>query len=102
MPQLQFVTREPITKGWSSDRKFRVTTADGTPYLLRLSDAAQEAEKRQEFEMMQQVAARGVPMCRPVVFGVCEECVYSLQSWIDGADAEALIPTLPLAAQYAL
>ena len=101
MPHLQFVTREPITKGWSSDRKFRVTTADGTPYLLRLSDAAQEAEKRLEFEMMQQVAARGVPMCRPVAFGVDAEGVYSVQSWIDGDDAEAFIPTMPPPEQYA-
>ena len=40
---------------------------------------------------MESVAALGIPMSRPVEFGMCEEGVYSLQSWIDGTDlAEAL------------
>jgi len=32
-----FTICEPITKGWSEDKKFCVTKADGTKYLLRIT-----------------------------------------------------------------
>ncbi len=51
--------------------------------------------------MQQKVAALGVPMCRPVAFGECWEGVYTVQTWIDGEDAESAIPLLPGARQYA-
>ena len=31
-------------------------------------------------------------MCQPIEFGTCEEGVYSIQSWIEGKDAEQIIP----------
>ena len=87
----RFVSTVPIAAGWSADRKFCVTDADGTKYLLRISSPEKEAYKRLEFQTMESVAALGIPMSRPVEFGMCEEGVYSLQSWIDGTDlAEAL------------
>ncbi len=98
---MDFVTRELIKKGWSGDRKYCVTDRAGTRYLLRIADSAQYDRKRAEFEQMQAVAALGVPMCQPLAFGTCEEGVYSLQSWIDGRDAEEVIPTLPADRQYA-
>lgn len=87
----RFISAVPIEKGWSADRKFCVADADGTKYLLRISSLEKEDFKRLEFQMMEKVCALGIPMCRPVEFGVCEEGVYSLQSWIDGQDlSEAL------------
>ncbi len=89
----RFVSAVPIAAGGSADRKFCVTDTDGTKYLLRISSPEKEAYKRLEFQMMESVAALGIPMSRPVEFGVCEEGVYSLQSWIDGMDlSEALKP----------
>ena len=89
----RFVSAVPIAAGWSADRKFCVTDTDGTKYLLWISSPEKEAYKRLEFQMMESVAALGIPMSRPVEFGVCEEGVYSLQSWIDGMDlSEALKP----------
>ena len=38
---MNFVTKEPINKGWSSDKKYCVTDENGTRYLLRVSDIAQ-------------------------------------------------------------
>ena len=32
---------EPVSKGWSSDRKYRIRTRSGQELLLRLSDASQ-------------------------------------------------------------
>lgn len=40
-------------------------------------------------------------MCLPIEYGECDEGVYILQNWIDGKDAEEMIPTLSAADQYA-
>lgn len=57
---MNFVTKEPINKGWSSDKKYCVTDENGTRYLLRVSDIAQHDTKQSEFNMMKQVASFGV------------------------------------------
>lgn len=98
---MNFNSKEPINKGWSSDKKYCVTDKNGTRYLLRVSDIAEYDKKKTEFEMMKQVSALGVPMCQPIEFGTCDEGVYSIQSWIDGEDAEKVIPTLSDTQQYA-
>jgi aminoglycoside phosphotransferase (APT) family kinase protein len=90
----------PITKGWSDDKKYSVIMADGKKYLLRISPIEHHNRKKHEFEMMQRVATLGVPMCQPIEFGICDEGVYSLQSWIDGNDAEEMLPLLPNTEQY--
>ncbi len=94
------VQRTPIHKGWSGDRKFCATAADGSRYLLRLSDMDRMERKKREFARMQEVAALGIPMCLPLEWGVCEEGVYSLQSWIDGEDAEEAIADMDEETQY--
>ena len=100
MSKITIVTKEPIEKGWSGDKKYCVSDESGTRYLLRISDIAKIDEKRSEFHMMKKVAALGVPMCEPIEFGVCEEGVYSIQSWIEGVDAEDAIPVLSDTEQY--
>jgi aminoglycoside phosphotransferase (APT) family kinase protein len=85
---MDFVTKESINKGWSSDRKYCVTAEDGTRYCLRISDPAKFKKKQDEFREMKKAASLGIPMCQPIEFGVSEDGVYSLQSWIDGEDAE--------------
>ncbi len=102
MPQIKFVAKEPIEKGWSCDKKYCVTAEDGTKYLLRVTPAEKSASREDMFRMQNRVAALGVPMCRPVEFGRCDEGVYTLQTWIDGEDAEQAIPLLADSAQYAL
>ncbi len=91
---------QPILKGWSSDRKYRASRADGTHVLLKLSDGGWFEAKRNEFELMQRIAALGVPMCQPIVFGRFGDAVYSVQSWIDGDEAEETIPRLSQTQQY--
>lgn len=101
MSDMKFATKEPINKGWSSDKKYCVTDDNGTRYLLRISDRARYDTKQSEFNMMKQAAALGISMCEPIQFGTCDEGVYSIQSWIDGVDAEQSIPALPDMEQYA-
>ncbi|MDD4124853.1 MAG: phosphotransferase [Eubacteriales bacterium] len=100
MNMMKFIKTEPVTKGWSCDKKYRVTKADGTEYLLRVSPVGQYERKKAMFEMTKRVASLGVPMCVPVEFGVCEDGVYALQTWIDGKDAQEVIPLLSDTQQY--
>lgn len=88
------VSRTPIDKGWSGDKKYCVITADGTKYLLRISPMERMERRKGEFARMQQVAALGIPMYLPIEFGICDEGVYAIQSWIEGSDAELVIPNL--------
>ena len=94
------ISRTPIEKGWSGDRKYRVTTATGDTYLLRLSGLGRLERKKREFEKMKEVAALGISMCLPIEFGTCEEGVYSIQSWINGEDAEGAIMAMEETQQY--
>lgn len=95
-----YVSKELVDKGWSSDKKYCVTDENGEKFLLRVSPMEQYDKKKKEFELMQQVAALGVPMCMPLEFGTNEEGVYSLQSWIDGHDIRDIIHELTEEEQY--
>ena len=99
-----FIKIEPLTKGWSSDKKYVVQTADGKRLLLRIADISEHDRKKVEFEMMQKVEALGVPMQHPVDFGVCNDrkSVYILLTWVEGEDAEVLLPMLSETEQYVL
>ena len=50
---MRFVTKEPINKGWSSDKRYCVTDENGTRYLLRVSDIAQHNTKQSEYNLTQ-------------------------------------------------
>ena len=94
------ISKTPIDKGWSGDQKYCAVTADGQKYLLRISSMDRLERKRREYEKMSEVARLGIPMCLPVEFGTCEEGAYSIQSWIEGEDAEETIIAMDSAAQY--
>ena len=94
------IHRQPIDKGWSGDQKYCAVTADGEKYLLRISPIDRLDRKHREYEKMRGVAQLGIPMCLPVEFGICDEGAYSIQSWIDGEDAEEAIMAMDAAIQY--
>ena len=95
------VSRSSIEKGWSGDQKYCVLTENGEKYLLRVSPRERLERRKGEFQRMQQVALLGVSICNPIEFGLCDDGVYCIQSWIDGADAEQVIPLMPPEKQYA-
>ncbi len=100
MSQFEFVSKTAVEKGWSGDKKYCAVTADGAKYLLRVSPMEQFERKKSEFELMQRVAELGVPMCEALEFGTCDEGVYSVQTWIEGRDAEEMLPELSEEEQY--
>lgn len=98
MSSLEFVSKKFIDKGWSKDKKYCVKTSGGTKYLLRLGGAYEKVEY--QHKLMNQAASLGVEMCRPVECGICAQGVYAIQTWIDGKDAEQVIPDLKNSEQY--
>ena len=94
------VDRQSIEKGWSGDKKYAVVTECGERYLLRISPLEKLERRRREFDKMCQVASLGIPMARPIEIGTCDEGVYTIESFIDGYDAEEYIRKLPCEQQY--
>lgn len=97
----QIVSRTPVEKGWSGDKKYRAEDTDGNVYLLRVSPMEKYERRKAEFARTCEVAALGIPMSVPLEFGACEEGAYTILSWVEGKDAEEVIPFLPVDAQYA-
>ena len=99
-----FIKTEPIDYGLSRAQKFYVETADNRKLLLRLSDAADYSRKKADYERMRKMDAAGIPMTRPIDFGLCGEGknIYQLQTWCDGEMLEKMLPLLPKAEQYSL
>lgn len=95
-----YIKKELIEKGWSGDKKYCVTDEDGIKYLLRISSIDQFEKKKTEFCYMERISALQIPMCMPIEFGMCDEGVYSVQSWIEGRDAEQIADKLTADEQY--
>lgn len=89
-----------IEKGWSNEKKYKVVDKRGQAFLLRISPKENYEYKKAEYKNMVTVSALGIPMCQPIEFGLCDEGVYSLQSWIDGNDAAESIMSLPAKQVY--
>lgn len=102
MKSLEFQSVEPIRKGWSKDKKYRVVTKIGEPCLLRISDLSAYAKKEREYAFIKKLSRLGISMSQPIAFGVCEQGVYLLLSWVEGKDLEQVLPTLSDAEQYRL
>ena len=101
MSNYEFTSKTLIEKGWSGDKKYCAIDERGNKFLLRVSPIEQYERKKSEFESMQQVAALGIPMCEPLEFGTSDEGVYSVQTWIEGVDAEENIHNYTIEEQYA-
>ena len=94
----------PISKGWSSDKKYLVETADGKLQLLRISDIDAYEAKKKEYEIITKYSRLGINMSMPLEFGTCNESknVYMLLSWVEGRDLEEVLPKLSEQEQYKL
>lgn len=50
---------------------------------------------------MKEIGKLGIPMCMPVEFGSCGDEIYAIHTWIDGKDAQIVLPALIPDEQYA-
>ncbi len=97
-------TVTPVDKGWSSDKKFKIITDTNEAWLLRLSNIGMLEAKKKEYDVICKYSRLGIPMSQPIDHGICGggRYVYMLLSWVEGADLEAVLPTLPEEEQYRL
>ena len=100
----QWQTVEKITKGWSADEKYKITTKLGEKLLLRLSSIDRYDEKKKEYDIITKYSKSGISMSMPVEFGICNQnkSVYMLLSWVEGEDLESVLPCLSREEQYRL
>ncbi len=95
---------EPLYKGWSEDKKFYIEDNTGQKLLLRVSDYSKYEVKRLENEYMNKASLLGITMSKPLDFGVCSngKSVYSLLTWVEGEEAETVLPKISEREQYNL
>ena len=98
-----FVKIEPINKGKSGDKKYRIETAAGEKLLLRVSDAGKLERKKIEYGMLKRASALDINLSVPVDFGIFNDgkSVYQLIKWVEGDDLESVFPDLSDAERYA-
>ena len=94
-------TITPITKGWSDDLKYRITTPNRGSFLLRLFDLQLLPRKLDEYRILSRLYEANLPVNRPLDLGPCndQKTGYLLCAWIEGEDLETVLPNLSLAEQ---
>lgn len=98
----QWISCAPLLLGWSQDRKYRVTDADGRHLLLRVANDDQYEKKLAEWNYLNQVATLHLTASYPLEFGRFEGGVYMLLTWLEGEPMEQALSSLPPARQYLL
>lgn len=95
---------ELVNKGWSSDIKYHIVTNENRQLLLRISNISSYDRKKEEFETMKMLDSCSILMSRPIDFGMCnnKQSVFTLLTWIEGSDAEGVLPVLTPKEQYNL
>ncbi|KGX90586.1 hypothetical protein N781_06940 [Pontibacillus halophilus JSM 076056 = DSM 19796] len=95
---------EEISRGYSHDYKWHVTDEQGKSYFAKASSIKEMNEKKEMFELLEELYHQGVQLPKPINFISDEEqqvCV-QLFEWIEGTEAERQITELSKENQYDL
>lgn len=96
---------ERVTKGWSHDDKFKITTCDGQSYMMRLLPPETLVDKQKEMKYLKGLDGAfnvSVPLKVGLMKTSAGEKAYTLSRWVEGRDAEVVLPTLSIEKQRAL
>lgn len=98
----QFDKVTEITKGMSGDKKYWVEK-DGVAYLLRSSDATEYIRKKKEYDYLNHLNKAALPVPTCIAFEQSDEdaAIYTLLSWVEGEEAEKVLPKASAGEQYA-
>ena len=69
-------TIEPISKGWSDDKKYHIVTNSGMQLQLRISDISKYEVRKKDYETLKRLDEMDVLISRPIDFGVCNKGKY--------------------------
>lgn len=94
---------KPLVKGWSKDIKYYIEDKENRKFLLRISDASLYDKKLAHFKLLKEINKLGLNTPIPYEFGKLDDGrVYMILGWIEGEDAEKVLPTLDERKQYTL
>ncbi|HEM6398259.1 TPA: phosphotransferase [Streptococcus suis] len=96
------VSRQPLTKGWSTDRKYKVQLEDGRLGLLRIAERPAYEAKQLEFQLVENLFGLGLPVAKPIAFWTDEKSVHSLYEWMEGQDMNEVASSLSDSVLYEL
>ncbi|HEM5309570.1 TPA: phosphotransferase [Streptococcus suis] len=99
---VRIVSRQPLTKGWSTDQKYKVELEDDRLGLLRIAERPAYEAKRLEFQLVENLFGLGLPVAEPISFWTDEKSVYTLYEWVEGQDMNEVASDLPDSASYDL
>lgn len=93
-----------IEKGMSGDRKYFIETTEGKKLLLRITEASNYETKKKDFDFLININKAHLPVPKAIDFGMCEEgkSVYMLLEWIEGDEAEKVVPNMVKEKQYSM
>ncbi|HEM6074537.1 TPA: phosphotransferase [Streptococcus suis] len=99
---VRIVSRQPLTKGWSTDQKYKVQLEDGRFGLLRIAERPAYEAKRLEFQLVENLFGLGLPVAKPIAFWTDEKSVHSLYEWMEGQDMNEVASSLSDSVLYEL
>lgn len=102
LPKYNFVAIEPFHKGWSEDQKFIVKDKNDKQYLLRTSPLEKLEDIQLQIKLVEACMAKELPVQKLIIHGELNDTYYLLYEWIDGAEANDVLPHLPEDKQYQL
>lgn len=93
-----------IKKGMSGDRKFYIETIDGKKLLLRITEVSNYETKKKNYDFLLCLNEANLPVPKAIDFGVCEggKSVYTLLEWMEGEEAEKVVPNMAKEKQYSI
>jgi len=97
-----FSTVKEISKGMSGDRKYYIETVDGKKLLLRITEASNYETKKKDYDFLLCLNKTSLPVPEAIDFGMCEngKSVYMLLEWMEGEEAEKIVPSMNQEKQY--
>lgn len=99
---VRIVSRQPLTKGWSTDQKYKVQLEDGRFGLLRIAERPAYEAKRLEFQLVENLFGLSLPVAEPLSFWADDLSVYTLYEWVEGQDMNEVASDLPDSDLYEL
>lgn len=93
---------EPITAGWSIDRKYLLTLSDGRKALLRLSPIETQSQKTQMVTILSRCHKLPVPKVLDDGVSTDGKYYYTLFTWLEGKPLSECLARLPEDVQYRL
>ncbi|MEG3310312.1 aminoglycoside phosphotransferase family protein [Streptococcus sp. SS-4456] len=99
---VRIVSRQPLTKGWSTDKKYKVQLEDGRFGLLRIAERPAYEAKQLEFQLVENLFGLSLPVAEPLSFWADDLSVYTLYEWVEGQDMNEVASSLSDSVLYEL